>query len=117
MEVYHPDWLAKPVLVLKKNKTLNMCIDCMSLNKACPKDPFALPRIDQVIDSTAGCDLLSFLDCYAGYNQIWLNPSDQLKMSLITLYGAYCYVTMPFVLKNVGSTYQRWMQKCLHSQI
>jgi hypothetical protein len=45
-----------------------MCIDYTSLNKVCPKDPFALPRIDQVIDSTAGCDLLSFLDAYSGYH-------------------------------------------------
>ena len=51
-EVYHPDWLVNPLLVLKKDKTWRMCIDYTSLNKACPKDPFALPRIDQVIDST-----------------------------------------------------------------
>jgi hypothetical protein len=55
MEVFYPDWLANPVLVLKKNNTWRMCIDYTSLNKACPKDPFALPRIDQVIDSTATC--------------------------------------------------------------
>ena len=54
MEVFHPEWLANPVLVPKKNKTWCMCIDYTSLNKACPKDPFALPRIDQVINSTAG---------------------------------------------------------------
>ena len=64
MEVFFPEWLANPVLVLKKNKQWRMCIDYTSLNKACPKDPFALPRIDQVIDSTAGCELLSFLDAY-----------------------------------------------------
>jgi hypothetical protein len=57
-------------LVLKKNKTWRMCINYTSLNKACPKDPFALPRIDQVIDSTASCDLLSFVDAYSGYHQI-----------------------------------------------
>jgi hypothetical protein len=68
MEVFYPDWLANPVLVLKKNNTWRMCIDYSSLNKACPKDPFALPCIDQVIDSTAGCDLLSFLDAYSGYH-------------------------------------------------
>jgi hypothetical protein len=68
MEVFYPDWLANPVLVLKKNNTWRMCIDYTSLNKACPKDPFALPRIDQVIDSTACCDLMSFLDAYSGYN-------------------------------------------------
>jgi putative transposase len=72
MEVFYPDWLVNPVLVLKKNNTWRMCIDYTSLNKACPKDPFALSRIDQVIDSTAGCDLLSFLDAYSGYHQILL---------------------------------------------
>ena len=45
MEVFFPEWLANPVLVLKKNKQWRMCIDYTSLNKACPKDPFALPRI------------------------------------------------------------------------
>ena len=74
MEVFFPEWLANPVLVLKKNKQWRMCIDYTSLNKACPKDTFALPRIDQVIDSTAGCELLSFLDAYSGYHQIKLNP-------------------------------------------
>jgi hypothetical protein len=70
MEVFYPDWLANPVLVLKKNNTWRMCIDYTILNKACPKDPFTLPWIDQVIDSTASCDLLSFLDAYLGYHQI-----------------------------------------------
>lgn len=56
MEVFFPEWLANPVVVLKKNKQWRMCIDYTGLNKACPKDPFALPRIDQVIDSTAGCE-------------------------------------------------------------
>jgi hypothetical protein len=68
MEVFYPDWLANPVLVLKKNNTWCMYIDYTSLNKVCPKDPFTLPRINQVIDSTAGCDLLSFLDAYSGYH-------------------------------------------------
>ena len=86
-EVYHPEWLANPVLVLKKDKlTWRMCIDYTSLNKSCLKDPFALPRIDQVIDATAGCELLSFLDAYSGYHQIKLKKSDQEKTSFITPY-------------------------------
>ena len=117
MEVLHPDWLANLVLVLKKNGSWRMCIDYTSLNKACPKDPSPLPRIDQVIDSTVGCELLSFLDAYSGYHQIPLNPDDQIKTSFITPYGAYCYTTMPFGLKNAGATYQRGMQKCLQEQI
>jgi hypothetical protein len=100
-------WLANPVLVLKKNGSWRICIDYTSLNKACPKDPFPLPRIDQVIDSTAGCELLSFLDAYSGYHQIPLNQANQIKTSSITPYGAYCYTTMPFGLKNAGATYQR----------
>jgi hypothetical protein len=106
MEVFYPDRLVNPVLVLKKNNTWRMCIDYTSLNKACPKDPFALPHIDQVIDSIASCDLLSFLDAYSGYHQIPLYQPDQIKTSFITPYGAYYYVTMPFGLKNAGATYQ-----------
>jgi hypothetical protein len=70
-EVFHPEWLANPVLVRKKNTNeWRMCVDYTDLNRHCSKDPFGLPRIDQVIDSTAGCDLLCFLDCYSGYHQI-----------------------------------------------
>jgi hypothetical protein len=87
-----------------------MCIDYTSLNKACPKDPFALSWIDQVIDSTAGCDLLSFLDAYSSYHQIPLFQPDRIKTFFITPYGDYYYVTMPFGLKNAGATYQRTMQ-------
>jgi hypothetical protein len=69
IEVIHPEWLANPVLIRKKNTNeWRMCVDYTNLNKHCPKDPFGLPRIDQVIDSTAGCDLLCFLDCNFGYH-------------------------------------------------
>src|SRR5881394_1779497 len=115
--VYHPDWLANPVLVKKKNGKWRMCVDYTDLNKACPKDPFRLPRIDQVVDSTAGSELLCFLDAYSGYHQVSLTESDCIKTSFITLFGAYCYITMPFGLKNAGATYQRAMQRCLHDQL
>jgi hypothetical protein len=82
-EVFYPHWLVNPVLVLKKNNTWCMCIDYTSLNKACLKDPFALPCIDQVIDSIAGCDLLSFLDAYSGYHQMPLYKPDQIRTSFI----------------------------------
>jgi hypothetical protein len=67
-KVYHLEWLANPILVLiKNNNERRMCVVYTNLNKHCPKDPFMLPRIDQVIDSTASCVLLSFFDCYSGY--------------------------------------------------
>ncbi|KAF8745039.1 hypothetical protein HU200_013449 [Digitaria exilis] len=117
-EVFYSDWLANPVLVRKKNSNeWRMCVDYTDLNKHCKKDPFGLPRIDQVIDSTAGCTLLCFLDCYSGYHQISLKEEDQIKTSFITPYGAYCYTTMPFGLKNAGATYQRAIQGCLQDQL
>ena len=116
-EVYHPEWLANPVLIPKKNKELRMCVDYTDLNKHCPKDPYTLPRIDEVVDSTAGCELLCFLDCYSGYHQISLKEEDQIKTSFITPFGAYCYKAMAFGLKNAGATYQRAINRCLAKQI
>jgi hypothetical protein len=111
-------WVANPVMVPKKHTTvLRMCVDFTCLNKHCPKDHFPLPRIDQIIDSTAGCERLSFLDAYSGYNQIRLKEEDEAKTAFITPYGVFCYRTMPFGLKNAGATYQRMMQKCLATQI
>jgi hypothetical protein len=71
--------------------------------------PYPLPRIDQIVDSTAGCETLSFLDAYSGYHQIKMKESDQLVTSFITPFGTYCYTTMPFGLRNAGATYQRCM--------
>jgi hypothetical protein len=94
-----------------------MCVDYTDINKHCPKDPFRLPRIDQVIDSTAGCDLLCFLDCYSRYHQIAIKEEDQEKTVFITPFGAYCYTTMSFWLKNAGATYQRAIQACFKRQL
>jgi hypothetical protein len=113
----HLVWLANPVLVPKKTGGLRMCIDYTDLNKHCPKDPFPLPRIDQVVDSTAGSVLLCFLDCYSGYHQIALHPDDEDKTTFITPHGIYCYKVMTFGLKNARATYQKAIQKCLKSQI
>jgi hypothetical protein len=117
-EVFHPKWLANTILVRKKNSNeWRMCVDYTDLNKHCPKDPFGLPRIDQVIDSTAGCDLLCFLDCYFGYHQIAIKEEDQEKTAFITPFGAYCYTTMSFGLKNAGATYQRAIQACFKRKL
>jgi hypothetical protein len=79
-----------------------MCVDNTDLNKHYPKDPFGLPRIDEVVDSMAGCELLSFLDCYSSYHQISLREEDQIKTSFITPFGAYGYTTMSFRLRMLG---------------
>jgi hypothetical protein len=88
-----------------------MCINYTSLNKACPKDPYPLPRIDQIVDSTSGCDLLSFLDAYSGFHQIQMSREDIKHTAFVTMDGLYCYVVMPYGLKNALPTFVRAMSK------
>src|SRR4051812_23533617 len=79
-------------------------------------DPFALPRIDQIINSMAGCEILCFLDAYSGYHQIrWTSRTK--KKTFITPSGAFYYTSMLFRLKNAGATYQRTVQNCQKEQI
>ena len=116
-EVYYPDWLANVVMVRKANEKWRICVDYSDLNKAYPKDSFPLPRIDQLVDATSGHTLLSFMDAFSSYNQIWMDPEDEEHTSFITDRGTYCYKVMPFSLKNVGATYQRLVNKIFQSQI
>ena len=94
-----------------------MCVDFTDLNRACPKDSFPLPRIDQLVDSTAGHKLLTFMDTFSGYNQINMAEEDQEKTAFIMSQGLYCYKVMPFELKNAGATYQRLVNKMFSKQI
>ena len=116
-EVEYPEWLANIVLVKKANGKWRLCIDFTDINKTCPKDSFPLPRIDLIVDATAGHELLSFMDAFSGYNQISMDPDDQEKTSFVTAQGTYCYRVMPFGLKNVGATYQRLVNKMFQKQI
>ncbi|KAI9185503.1 hypothetical protein LWI28_007958 [Acer negundo] len=92
-------------------------LDYTDLNRACPKDSFPLPKIDQLINSTVGNKLLSFMDAFLGYNQIMMHPSDQDKTSFITGQDLYCYKVMPFGLKNANAIYRRMVNKLFKQQI
>jgi hypothetical protein len=105
------------VMVKKANRKWRMCVNFIDLNKACPKDSFLLPRIDQLVDSTTGHKLLMFMDAFSGYNQIVMDEADQEKTSFITSRELFCYKVMPFRLKNAGATYQRLMNRMFHDQI
>jgi hypothetical protein len=94
-----------------------MCIDFTSLNKACPKDNFPLPQIYKIVDSAAGCEVISLLDCFSGYHQIYMKEEDKASTSFITPFGTYCFVWMPEGLKNVGSTFSRLTKRVLKSQV
>ena len=116
-EIRYPDWLANVVLVKKSNGKWRVCVDYTDLNKACPKDSFPLPRIDQLVDATAGHELLTFMDAFSGYNQIQMYAPDRQKTAFITDRGLYCYKVMPFGLKNAGATYQRLVNKMFADQL
>ena len=105
------------MVVKKKNGKWRVCVDFTDLNKVCPKNPFPLPRIDQLVDATVGHPWISFLDAFQEYHQIPLALDDQEKTVFVTPIGNYHYKVMPFSLKNAGSTYQRMMTKMFEPQL
>ena len=96
------------MIVKKKTGKWRVCMDFTNLNKACPKDHFPMPRIDQLVDATVGHPRMSFLDVFQGCHQIPLALDNQEKTVFVTPIGNYYYKVMPFGLKNAGFTYQ-WM--------
>ncbi|XP_015968640.1 uncharacterized protein LOC107492158 [Arachis duranensis] len=94
-----------------------MCTDYTDLNKACPKDIYPLPNIDTLVDASFRYKYFSFMDAYSGYNQILMYLPDQEKTSFLTPKANYCYIVMPFGLKNTGATYQRLMNKVFADHI
>jgi hypothetical protein len=116
-ELTYPQWLANVVMARKKNGKWQMCTDFTNLNKCCLKDNFPLARIDQIIDSTVGCDIMALLDCFSGYHQIWLRKEDEEKTSFITLFGTYYYMRMPEGLCNAGPMFCRMMKAALKDQV
>nr|XP_027067607.1 uncharacterized protein LOC113693243 [Coffea arabica] len=117
MVSHYPIWLSNPVPVPKKSGEVRVCVDYRDLNKASPKDDFPLPNIHILLDNTAGHEIESFGDCFAGYHQILMAEEDREKTSFITPWGTFCYRVMPFGLKNAGATYQRTMTTLFHDMI
>ena len=86
-------------------------MDYTDLKEACPKDSFPLPRINQIVDASAGHGMLSFLNAFLGYHQIPIHPPDAEKTTFIIPHGLFCYNVMSFGLKNVEATYQKLVTK------
>ncbi|CAH9076796.1 unnamed protein product [Cuscuta europaea] len=101
-EVKYPSWLANVVLA-QKPLTFRMCVDYIDLNKAYPMDPFPLPNIDQLLDEMAGCEIMSFLDAFRRYHQIYMHEEDAEKTTFMTPECIFSYLVMAFGLKNSGA--------------
>ena len=63
-KVFYPEWLANTIVMKKKSGKWRVCVDFTDLNKACPKDHFPMPRIDQLVDAIVGHPRMSFLDAF-----------------------------------------------------
>ena len=83
-EAHYPEWIENVVLVKKANDKWRVCTNFIDLNRACPKDSFSFPRIDQLVDATTGHQLLIFMDAYLRYNQIKMALEDEENTSFIT---------------------------------
>ncbi|GKV42880.1 hypothetical protein SLEP1_g50242 [Rubroshorea leprosula] len=116
-KVDYCEWVANPVMVKKANGKWRMCIDYTNLNNACPKDCYPMPSIDKLVEAASGNERLSLLDAYSGYHQVPLAPEDEEKTSFYAGDEIYCYVIMPFGLKNAGATYQKMVTIVFRAQI
>ncbi|GKV42366.1 hypothetical protein SLEP1_g49777 [Rubroshorea leprosula] len=111
------EWITNLVLVKKANGKWRMCIDYTNLNQACPKDCYPLPNINKLVEVASGNERLSLLDAYSDYHQVPMALEDEEKTSFYASDEIYCYVMMPFGLKNVGATYQKMVTIVFRAQI
>jgi hypothetical protein len=116
-EVHYPSWIVNVVMVRKMNGKWKMCTDFTDLTKCGPKGDFSLLRIDKVVDSAAGCEMMTLLDCFSEYYQIWLHKEDEEKTSFITPFGTYCFLRMSEGLKNAGPMFCRMAKAILKDQM
>jgi hypothetical protein len=108
------DGVSNVVSIDKKQGTIHVCIDYRDINKACPKDNFPTPFIDQIADDCGENEIFSLMDCFSGYNQINILPKDQHKTTFIFTWGTFAYRKLPFGLKNASATFQRAMSYAFH---
>jgi hypothetical protein len=108
------NWVSNLVPVTKKQGTICVCVDYRDINKACPKDNYPTPFVDQIVDDLCRSEIFSLMDGFSGYNQINILPADQHKTSFIFPWGTFTYRKLPFSLNNVGATFQCVMSYAFH---
>jgi hypothetical protein len=108
------DWVSNLFPIDKKQGTIRVCVDYRDINKACPKDNFPTPFVDQIVNDCAESEIFSLMDGFSGYNQINIVPEDQHKTIFICPWGTFSYWKLPFGLKNVGATFQHVMSYDFH---
>ena len=113
-EVFYPQWLANTMVVKKKTGKWHVCVDFTDLNKACPKDPFPLPRIDQLVDATVGHPQMSFLDAFKVIIRYHWQQTIRKKQLSSLLWGTITIKWCLLAWKTQGQPINGWWQKCLN---
>jgi hypothetical protein len=108
------DWVSNLVPIDKKQGTIHVCVDYRDINKACPKDNFPTPFVDQIVDNFAKREKFSLMDSFSGFNQINIIPVYQHKTTFIFPWDTFTYQKLPFGLKNASATFQRAMSYAFH---
>jgi hypothetical protein len=94
-----------------------MCTNFTDMNKCYPKCDFPLAKIDKIVDSAAGYEIMALLDCFLGYHEIWFHKEDKENTSFITPFGTYCNLRMPEGLRNAGPMFCRMTKVALKDQV
>jgi hypothetical protein len=105
----YAEWILNIVPVYKKNGKMRVCIDFRYLNRATPMDGYPMPVADLLVNAAGRHKVISFMDCNAGYNQIFMAIEDISKTAFRCPghIGLFEWIVMTFGLKNAGATYQK----------
>ena len=102
-------WLANLVPVRKKSEEIRLFVDFRNLNQVSLKDNYPIPKMDHILQRVVRSQRMSMLDGFSGYNQVAVHLEDEEKIAFATPRGTFMYAKMPFILMNVGATFQRAM--------
>jgi hypothetical protein len=102
----YSEWVDNLVLVRKKSGEIRLCVDFRNLNRISKKENYPLPKMEHILQRVIGASMISIIDGFSGYNQIYVLLEDKEKTSFTTPWGTFMYAKMPFGLMNAGVTFQ-----------
>jgi hypothetical protein len=102
-------WSSPIVIVIKRDKTMRLCIDYRKLNDVTKKHAFPLPRIEDMLDSLRGSTVFTTLDLISAYHAVPVEKDSIEKTAFCVPWGLYEYTVMPFGLCNAPATFQSLM--------
>ena len=106
-------WSSPLHIVQKPGGGWRPCGDFRRLNDATVDDRYPLPHIQDFNSHLAGCRIFSKIDLVRGYHQIPVKEADVPKTAVITPFGLFEFLRMPFGLKNAAQAFQRLMDGVL----